>query len=146
MSDTNPAETFGLLAQKLGEMKLAYLHNAEAFAGSPRDEAVIAEVRNRFDGVYIANGAYDGDSARARIESGQADAVAFGELYIANPDLAKRFKLNAPLNEPNRETYYTGTAEAYADYPTLAEEPSPEYAVRCPQPTRHPTRKPPTSR
>lgn len=122
MSDDDPIETFGTLAEKLGAMKLAYLHNAEAFAGSPRQDDVIDAVRTAFRGVYIANGSYTGESARERLSAGKADAIAFGELYIANPDLAQRFRANAPLNEPNRATYYGGGPEGYTDYPTLAEQ------------------------
>lgn len=122
MSDADPAVTFGLLAKRLGELGLAYLHNAEAFAGSPRDEDVIAAVRSSFPGVYIANGGYTPASARERVAAGLADAVAFGELYISNPDLAERIAAGAPLNSPDPDTYYGGGAAGYTDYPTLAEQ------------------------
>ncbi len=122
MSDANPSETFGALAEKLGALNLAYLHAVEAFRGSERNEDVIAAVRQAFSGVYIANGGYTHESACKRLDKGKADAVAFGELYIANPDLAERFRQGAPLNEPNRDTYYAGGETGYTDYPTLAEQ------------------------
>ena len=119
MHDTEPAVTFGLLAKELGDRGLAYLHNAEAFAGGVRDEAVIDAVRGAFNGVYIGNGGYTGESARERIAASQADAVAFGELYIANPDLAERLEAGAALNTPNPDTYYGGDATGYTDYPAM---------------------------
>lgn len=122
MTDDNPLETFSALAEQLGALKLAFIHNVEVFRGNDRDETMIDALRNAFDGVYIGNGSYTGDLARERIDAGKADAVAFGELYIANPDLAERFQLNAPLNEPNRDTYYGGGEEGYTDYPTLEEQ------------------------
>ncbi len=122
MTDDNPQETFGALAEKLGGMNLAYLHNVEIFRGSERDEAMIDTLKRAFGGVYIGNGSYSKDLASERIESGKTDAVAFGELYIANPDLAERFRQGAPLNEPNRDTYYGGTEEGYTDYPSLTQQ------------------------
>jgi N-ethylmaleimide reductase len=78
-------------------------------------------VRRAFGGVYIANGAYDVDSAADRIRRGGADAIAFGELFLANPDLPERIKRGGPFNEPDRSTFYGGTEKGYTDYPTLAE-------------------------
>jgi 2,4-dienoyl-CoA reductase-like NADH-dependent reductase (Old Yellow Enzyme family) len=52
--------------------------------------------------------------------SGEADAVAFGQLFIANPDLPQRLRINAPLNQPQPETFYHPGAEGYTDYPALA--------------------------
>jgi len=122
MSDANPLETFAALASKLGALGLAYIHNVESFRGSVRDDAMTGAVRDAFPGVYIGNGAYTPDLARERLESSKADAIAFGELYIANPDLAERIREGAPLSEPNRDTFYTRGAEGYTDYPTLAEQ------------------------
>ena len=122
MKDENPAVTFATLAEKLSDLGLAYIHNVEAFRGGERNEEVIDAVRNAFKGVYIANGAYTPDSARERLEQNKGDAVAFGELYIANPDLAERIAQGAHLNEPNHDTFYGGGAEGYTDYPTLEEQ------------------------
>jgi N-ethylmaleimide reductase len=121
MSDSDPIGTFSYLASGLGALGLGYIHVAEAFAGSPRDEAAMDAVRRAFGGVYIANGAYDVDSAADRIRRGGADAIAFGELFLANPDLPERIKRGGPFNEPDRSTFYGGTEKGYTDYPTLAE-------------------------
>ena len=121
MSDDDPAETFAALARGLSDRDLAYLHVVEAFRGSERDDGVLGPIREAFDGIYVANGGYTAEAARARIEAGAADAVTFGELFIANPDLPERFRRNADLNEPDRSTYYGGDEHGYTDYPSLEE-------------------------
>ena len=68
----------------------------------------------------MVNNGYDKALADAAVASGRADLVAFGRLYIANPDLVQRFKLGAPLNEPQKATFYGGGAEGYVDYPVAA--------------------------
>jgi N-ethylmaleimide reductase len=87
--------------------------------GGPRDDATTKAVRDAFPGVYVANGAYTAETAAARIDAGRADAVAFGELFIANPDLPARIRQGGPYNEPDPATYYGGDAKGYTDYPTL---------------------------
>ena len=123
MSDANPGETFGHLATGLSEKKLAYLHVVEQFGQelSHKDRAVIDHVRAHWDGVYIGNGDYDAASGAQRIGEGNADAIAFGRPFLANPDLPKRFAVNAPLNEPDRDTFYGGDEKGYTDYPFLEE-------------------------
>lgn len=128
MHEDNPTQTYTALAKALGNLNLAYLHAVEAFAQDKRteeNEAVIDAIRDSFKstggGAYIGNGSYTADLARERIKSNKADAVAFGVPYIANPDLAERFKVNAPLNEPDRDTFYSGSEEGYTDYPTMQE-------------------------
>ncbi len=126
LRDSNPDETFGELAHRLGAMNLAYVHAVEAFRVSTRDERnerVHAVVRERFKNaggsIYIGNGGLMPVDAEERLEQGLADAIAFGELYIANPDLAERVSQGGPYNEPDRDTYYTGTEIGYTDYPFL---------------------------
>ncbi|RJG02535.1 hypothetical protein [Noviherbaspirillum sedimenti] len=80
-----------------------------------------AGARQVFKGVYIANNGYDRDMAIDAVGSGRADAVAFGRMYIANPDLVQRFKANAALNAPNPQTFYVPGPAGYIDYPALAE-------------------------
>ena len=120
MADADPVQTFGRLAAELGRMGLGYIHVVEAFAGQERDEATNEAVRAAFPQVYIANGGYSAELARERIRSGKADAVAFGVLYIANPDLPERFRQEADLNTPDEATFYGGDAKGYTDYPSLA--------------------------
>ncbi len=121
MSDDDPRTTFTELAAGLGRLGLVYLHVAESFAGSERNDAILEPIREAFPNAYIGNGAYNEDLANRRIGTGHADAIAFGESFIANPDLPERFRQGAPLNEPDRDTYYGGNEIGYTDYPTLEE-------------------------
>ena len=100
---------------------MSYLHAVESFAGSPRDVVFFEQLRAAFPGVYIANGGYTKELAQEALDAGRADAVAFGEPFIANPDLVERFRQDALLNEPDRSTYYGGGEHGYTDYPTLEE-------------------------
>jgi len=75
-----------------------------------------------FGGALIANEGFNQISAEAEIKSGQADAVAFGKLFIANPDLPARFATKAPLNAPVPETFYGSGPKGYTDYPFLNEQ------------------------
>ncbi len=115
MSDANPAETFGYVARELGKRKLAFLmareYEGPAWLGPT--------LKQQFGGVYIANEKFTRESANAAIERGDADAVAFGKLAIANPDLPRRFAEGAKLNEPVPETFYSHGTEGYIDYPVL---------------------------
>lgn len=123
ISDENPMETFGAAIDILNGYGLAYLHMVEGQTGGPRELAPghdINALRARFSGVYIANNGYDRDSAMAAVESGRADMIAFGRPFISNPDLVERLKQNAPLNDPDRTTFYGGGAKGYTDYPALA--------------------------
>lgn len=120
ISDTDPQQLFDHVARELSEFGLAYLHVVEGGMGGvdtvPFD---FAELRRNFTGLYMANQGYDKARGNEAIAEGRADMVAFGELYIANPDLVERFAEDAPLNQPNRDTYYGGGEEGYTDYPTL---------------------------
>ena len=117
MSDADPAATFGHVVDALNDCGLAYLHGRE---GGQRDFDWAAW-RRRFQGVYMANGGYDLDRAQAAIASGFADLVSFGALYLANPDLLERFRRRAPLNAPDKSTFYGGGARGFTDYPLLPE-------------------------
>lgn len=121
LTDSDPQPLFETLVRELGTLGLGYIHVVEGATGGPRDVAPFdyAALRKAFPGLYIANNGYTGDMARAAVESGAADLVAFGRPYIANPDLVERLRVGAPLNEPNRETFYGGGAEGYTDYPAL---------------------------
>ena len=130
LRDSDPAATFGHLAEGLGSLGLAYLHFMEGSgirAGEPRDErseAGDAEIRRRFraagGSACIGNNSYTADLARQRIADGLYDAIAFGTLFISNPDLPERLRGGAPLADANRETYYGGDERGYIDYPPLA--------------------------
>ncbi len=117
MSDSNPTETFSYLATRLSELKLAYLHVTEPVAaGRAR---VTPTLRQIFKGTLIVNGGYDAQSGNAAIAGGEADLVAFGVPFLANPDLPLRYRRNAPLNAADQATFYAGEEKGYIDYPAL---------------------------
>jgi N-ethylmaleimide reductase len=121
--DSNPLETFGYAAQALNKFGLAYLHIFEAIEADIRHGGTVvptSHLKERFQGTLIVNGAYDKNKGDAVLASGAADLVAFGTLYIANPDLPQRFALNAPLNQPDPTTFYGGGEKGYTDYPAIA--------------------------
>jgi 2,4-dienoyl-CoA reductase-like NADH-dependent reductase (Old Yellow Enzyme family) len=116
MGDSDLARTFDYVARRLGERKIAFICAREyAAPGSlgPRLKAA-------FGGAYIANEKFSYESAEQAVEAGEVDAVAFGKLFIANPDLPQRFALQAPLNEPKVPEFYAGGAHGYTDYPSLS--------------------------
>jgi len=121
VSDSNPQAVFGHLVQELNKRGIAFIHFIEGETGGPRDVSGFdyAWARQAFKGTYIANNGYDRQMAIDAIDSGRADAVAFGRLFIANPDLVERLKLDAPLNTPNPNTFYAPGPVGYTDYPTL---------------------------
>jgi N-ethylmaleimide reductase len=77
-------------------------------------------LRRIFDGTYIVNGGFDLAAANAAIAGGEADLVAFGAPFLANPDLPERLRRGAALNAADQATFYTGEAKGYVDYPRLA--------------------------
>ncbi len=128
--DPDPQPLFTALVQGLARDRLAYIHIIEGATGGERDyiqgedqfdygalRAAYEEVGGR--GVWMVNNGYDRETAMRAVESGRADMVAFGRPFIANPDLVLRLREKAPLNAPDRETFYGGAAKGYTDYPTL---------------------------
>jgi 2,4-dienoyl-CoA reductase-like NADH-dependent reductase (Old Yellow Enzyme family) len=115
MRDSDPRATFGYVARELGKRKIAFIC-AREHAGAGR---IGPELKKAFGGVYIANEGFTRESAERIVAAGEADAVAFGKLFIANPDLPERFRAGAPLNAPDPETFYGGGAQGYTDYPFL---------------------------
>jgi N-ethylmaleimide reductase len=123
MRDSNPQATFRRVVELLNAFGLAYLHvtelglDAPGSAG-PRFDPL--ELRDLWQGVFMTNAGYDKARANAVLQAGQADLVAFGVPFIANPDLPRRFLLDAPLNPADPATFYGGGAAGYTDYPALA--------------------------
>jgi 2,4-dienoyl-CoA reductase-like NADH-dependent reductase (Old Yellow Enzyme family) len=115
MGDSNPAATFGYVAQELGRRKIAFLCARESQA----ENRIGPQLKAAFGGVYIANEGLTQAASQKLLDSGEADAIAYGRLFIANPDLPRRFALGAPLNEPNPATFYAPGAIGYTDYPSL---------------------------
>jgi N-ethylmaleimide reductase len=120
MRDSEPQKTFDYMAAALNAFDLAYLHGMELDFGPAKPAFDFAQFRRCFKGRYMANGAYDKARADAALASGYADLVAFGALFIANPDLPERFARNAPLNAPDQSTFYGGNEKGYTDYPFLS--------------------------
>jgi 2,4-dienoyl-CoA reductase-like NADH-dependent reductase (Old Yellow Enzyme family) len=122
MADSDLPRTFEYVARRLGERKIAFLC-AREYIGPDR---LGPRLKAAFGGVYIANEKFNFETAERTVESGEADAVAFGKLFIANPDLPQRFALRAPLNEPRPAEFYAGGAQGYTDYPSLSLSQSPD--------------------
>lgn len=117
MGDSDPAATFGYVARELGRRGIAFLC-AREYTG---DDSLGPRLRREFGGVFIANERFTGETARKVLARGEADAVAFGVLFIANPDLPHRLATGAPLNDPDPTTFYASGPEGYTDYPALGE-------------------------
>ncbi|MEV4779223.1 zinc-binding dehydrogenase [Burkholderia sp. LMU1-1-1.1] len=113
--DENPVETYTYLVGELAPLKLAYLHVALFKAKYDYHGAL----RPLFGGAYLLGGGQSRESGEQRIAAGEADAVVYGSTFLANPDLPRRFELNAPLNTPNPALFYVPGPQGYIDYPAL---------------------------
>ena len=117
MGDSDLPATFGYVARELGKRGIAFICAREK-VDPPR---LGPALKAAFGGVYVANENFTQETAEAALAAGEADAVAFGKLFIANPDLPRRFALKAPLNPWNASTFYAEGALGYTDYPALAQ-------------------------
>lgn len=115
MGDSDPAATFGYVARELGRRGIAFIFTREAQG----PDAIGPQLKAQFGGVWIANQGLTREQALALVESGTADACAWGKLFIANPDLPQRLRRNAGLNVPLPEYFYYDDATGYTDYPAL---------------------------
>jgi N-ethylmaleimide reductase len=124
VSDSNPQPLFDHIVDQLNALKLVYIHVIEGATGGPRDNAPFDydSLRKRFSGTYIANNGYDFKLATEVLDKNKADLIAFGKLFISNPDLVERLKLGAPLNAFDKATFYGGGAKGYTDYPALGQQ------------------------
>ena len=124
MSDSNPLDTFAFITEELSKRRLLYLHVTEAITGPATAPVGTVRatpiLRQRFSGSLIVNGSYDARSGQAAIARGEADLVAIGVPFLANPDLPARYRKNATLNTPDQTTFYAGEEKGYIDYPALA--------------------------
>jgi 2,4-dienoyl-CoA reductase-like NADH-dependent reductase (Old Yellow Enzyme family) len=115
MGDSNPAATFGYVAREAGKRKIAFICARES-QDDPRQGPMI---KKEFGGVFIANQKLTKQTGEQLLAKGEADAIAYGQLFIANPDLVQRFAKDATLNMPDPETFYASGSKGYTDYPTL---------------------------
>jgi len=122
LSDDNPQETFDYVVAQLNPLRLAFLDVLQGTGGAPREQWIPFDydrLRALYEGKLIRNNGYDFATGQAALNSGAADAIAFGRLLLANPDLVERFRRGAPLNPPDYATFYTGEEKGYTDYPFL---------------------------
>lgn len=126
MSDSSPVETFSYLATQLDAIGIAYLHVTEGIAGPDAPVAgsqrIAPYLRQCFSRTFILNGGYDAQTGEDAINKGEADLIAYGVPFIANPDLPARFACGSDLNVPDPATFYApghNDAVGYTDYPTL---------------------------
>jgi 2,4-dienoyl-CoA reductase-like NADH-dependent reductase (Old Yellow Enzyme family) len=115
ISDSNHKATFTYIVRELGKRKLAFIAAREHVG----PDSIGPNLKQAFGGVFVANEAIDQHTGQQLLDEGKADAVAFGKLFISNPDLPARFAKHAPLNRPNAATFYAPGAEGYTDYPAL---------------------------
>ena len=118
IADSDPKATFGYAARELGKLKLAYVHVLED-VNTPASDEVTSTIKAACGAPIVANLGYTLETARAAIAQGRVDAIAFGKLFIANPDLPKRLKAGGPFNEWDMKSFYGGTEKGYTDYPAL---------------------------
>ncbi len=118
VSDSNPVATFTYVIRELGKRGLGFI-----CARDPVGPAYLgATLKQAFGGVVVTNEGYTQLTAEEVLRRGETDAVAFGKLFIANPDLPRRFAEHAELNLPVAETFYSNGTEGYVDYPPLLED------------------------
>lgn len=115
MGDSDPAATFGYVAQALGKRGIAFLCTREHFQAP----ALTPALKTAFGGPLVANEQFTQETAQQAVQQGVADAIAFGQAYIANPDLVARFRIHAPLNALDAATLYGAEPMGYTDYPAL---------------------------
>jgi N-ethylmaleimide reductase len=122
MGDANPEDTFACVVDVLNGYGPGYLHVVE----DTIDEALpvkanfFRRLRSAWKGIYVANVGYDAERGERAISDGFADAVAYGRLFIANPDLPTRLSRRGPLNAPDTKSFYGGDERGYIDYPEWA--------------------------
>jgi N-ethylmaleimide reductase len=122
MHDSNPLETFSHVLHELNRFKLAYAHLIVSTEDDLKHGAVpvpLVALRKEFQGPLIVANGFTRATATQVLAEDLADAVAFGRLFIANPDLPERFRLNSPLNPLDEATLYGGDAKGYTDYPAV---------------------------
>lgn len=123
MSDSDPVATFSAALRMLDGLEVIYAHIIEGNAADERHGGRVvptAALRPHFQGALMVAGELTKARAEAVLEKGEAELVAFARLFLANPDLPRRFRDDAPLNAPDSATFYGGAEKGYVDYPALA--------------------------
>jgi N-ethylmaleimide reductase len=118
MQDADAEEFYPFIIRQLNTRNLAYLHIG--FEETPAAKINWhRKLRPLYRGVYLANGGFTKEAGEQLLAGGGADAIVYGKLFLANPDLPERFKRGAPLNRPDQTTFYAQGERGYTDYPTL---------------------------
>jgi N-ethylmaleimide reductase len=124
MGDSDPLDTFSYVVRELDQRHVGCLTMLEPDENDLEKGVAIEHVAKTFRPMtsvpFIANTGFDKAKSVDLLHSGDADAIAYGKPYIANPDLVARFKVDAPLNNPDPSTFYGAGPKGYTDYPTLA--------------------------
>ncbi|WP_282342880.1 alkene reductase [Pseudomonas sp. PS02288] len=120
MGDSNLEQTYMYAVDALEKKNVGILHFMESATLPEGAKPLAPGARKRFSGIFVLNVGYDRESAEQVLESGLADAVTFGTLFISNPDLPERFRQGAPLATPDASKFYSGAEEGYTDYPLMA--------------------------
>ena len=123
--DSDPEPVFTRVVERMNEIGARWLDLVEGDTGVSREAEPnfdLGRLRRLFKGVTIGNNLYDRALALEVRRTNAVDMVSFGRAFIGNPDLVERLRLNAPLVDAKRSTYYTGGAKGYIDWPTLADE------------------------
>lgn len=116
MGDSDPSALFGYVADELGRRRVAFICARE----SKGEDSLSPMIKERFGGIFFGNEGYTPSAAEEAVAAGEVDGVAFGKLYIANPDLAERIKSGAALNEWDESTFYSEGPKGYTDYPAMS--------------------------
>jgi N-ethylmaleimide reductase len=120
MADSNPTALVKYVAEQMSARKIAFFELRHDQHDRPAELALAKLAREHFKGVLMLNGGFDQASGEAAIASGLADAIVYGRLFIANPDLVERFREHAELNPLDMDTLYAPGPKGYIDYPALA--------------------------
>jgi len=125
VADEETMPTFEYIVKKLNDYNLAYVHFSEPFTDVSKVPFLVSEIAKHFRPIYkgtlMINNQFDREKGNKVIEDGLADLVSFGKLFISNPDLPKRFELDAPLNDWDQDTFYVPGEKGYTDYSFLEE-------------------------
>lgn len=121
--ESQQEKTFGYIIERLNDYKLSFLHLSEMISEEVRsevpDKSILPIYRPLYNGALISCGGYSRKSAIRTIDNGLADLIAFGKLFVSNPDLAERLKNERPFNKMDKSTFYHGGSKGYVDYPFL---------------------------
>eukprot|EP01017_Pseudomicrothorax_dubius_P009428 TRINITY_DN13198_c0_g1_i2.p1 TRINITY_DN13198_c0_g1~~TRINITY_DN13198_c0_g1_i2.p1 ORF type:complete len:339 (-),score=107.46 TRINITY_DN13198_c0_g1_i2:153-1169(-) len=122
MIDDNPVETYSYLLKELDKRGCSFIEirDADEESGKKQMPNIYRDLRPHFKGAIIVNERLSFDEADKLVSSGLGDLASWGRAYIANPDLVERYRLRAPLNEPDPNTFYGATSKGYTDYPFLS--------------------------